>query len=81
MILGDSFACTVQSNRSSAVLMTDLADFGFGGGEKKQTCLVHLRLDPPAHRQSSEELPVWSVCSFQFNGIFVKERVGLIRAP
>ena len=56
--------------------------------EKKQACLVLLRLKPPAHRPFTmmdlylEELPVWHVCSFQFKGICFKEIwFGLIATP
>ena len=48
----------------------------------------HLKLNPPAHRPFSridsqlEELPVWSLCSLQLNGVSFKENnIGLIVRP
>ena len=51
-------------------------------GEKKQACLVLLKLNPPADGTFSkialqlEELPVCSVCPFQLSGISFKEKKG-----
>ena len=70
------FCELVLSNRSSAVSLTD---FCVCRGEKKQACLVLLKLNPPAQRPFSridlqlEELPVWTMLSLQLNGISIQE--------
>ena len=54
----------------------------------KQVCLVLLRVDPSPHKPLSrmysqlEEVPVWNLCSFQFNRVcFKSNKVGLMLAP
>ena len=84
--VGDCFACTIPFlvhelvlyNRSSAVSMTNLADSDVRRN-KLVSCFSNLILLPKAHSPgliySLKSCPCGNVCSFQLNGICLKENV------